>query len=208
MPPSMMMSVWFEGIKESEEYFQSQIFKKVLDCIKQNPNSKQFTSGGRDSMQISRSILALVCQEARLSGKKIVFTNGCFDILHSGHVTYLEAAKKLGDVLIIGLNTDSSVRRLKGESRPVNTESDRAIVVGALKSVDYVVLFDEETPLELIRLLTPDVLVKGGDYTPETIVGAEVVQENGGSVVVIPLVAGKSTTAIIQKAQADCTQSL
>ncbi|MBI3260419.1 MAG: D-glycero-beta-D-manno-heptose 1-phosphate adenylyltransferase [Ignavibacteriae bacterium] len=155
-------------------------------------------------MLISRQILAEVCQELRSASKKIVFTNGCFDILHSGHVTYLSSAKKLGDVLIIGLNTDASVRRLKGENRPVNSEDDRAIVINALKSVDYVVLFDEDTPLELITLLKPDILVKGGDYTPETIVGADTVLRNGGSVIVIPLVAGKSTTAIIQKAQTTC----
>ncbi len=155
-------------------------------------------------MLISRSILAEVCQELRLADKRIVFTNGCFDILHSGHVAYLEVAKKFGDILIIGLNTDASVRRLKGESRPVNSENDRAIVINALKSVDYVVLFDEDTPLELISLLLPDVLAKGGDYTPDTIVGADVVRQNGGNVVVIPLVAGKSTTAIIQKAQTTC----
>ncbi|MBS1537536.1 MAG: D-glycero-beta-D-manno-heptose 1-phosphate adenylyltransferase [Bacteroidetes bacterium] len=156
-------------------------------------------------MLISRSILAQVCQELRLAGKKIVFTNGCFDILHAGHVTYLDTAKRLGDVLIIGLNTDDSVRRLKGEHRPVNSENDRAVVISALKSVDYVVLFDEDTPLELITLLKPNVIAKGGDYTPETIVGADVVRQQGGEVVVIPLVAGKSTTAIIQKAQSNCT---
>ena len=155
-------------------------------------------------MLFSRSILADICQELRSSGKKVVFTNGCFDILHAGHVTYLDTAKKLGDVLIIGLNTDASVRRLKGEHRPVNNENDRAVVIGALKSVDFVVLFDEDTPLELITLLKPNVIAKGGDYTPETIVGADVVRQNGGEVVVIPLVAGKSTTAIIQKAQSNC----
>lgn len=155
-------------------------------------------------MLISRQILAEVCQELRTANKKIVFTNGCFDILHSGHVTYLSAAKKLGDVLIIGLNTDASVKRLKGENRPVNSENDRAVVINALRSVDYVVYFDEDTPLELITLLKPDVLVKGGDYTPETIVGADTVLRDGGSVIVIPLVAGKSTTSIIQRAQISC----
>jgi len=155
-------------------------------------------------MIISRLVLADVCQELRLADKKIVFTNGCFDILHAGHVTYLDEAKMLGDVLVIGLNTDASVRRLKGEHRPVNDEHDRAIVISALKSVDYVVLFDEDTPLELITLLKPDIIVKGGDYTPETIIGADFVRQNGGKVVVIPLVAGKSTTAIIQKAQSNC----
>ena len=155
-------------------------------------------------MLISRQILAEVCQELRSANKKVVFTNGCFDILHSGHVTYLSAAKKLGDVLIIGLNTDASVKRLKGGNRPVNSENDRAVVINALRSVDYVVYFDEDTPLELITLLKPDVLVKGGDYTPETIVGADTVLRDRGSVIVIPLVAGKSTTSIIQRAQISC----
>lgn len=137
----------------------------------------------------------------RAAGKRIVFTNGVFDILHAGHVTYLEAARALGDVLVVGLNTDASVRRLKGPERPINVEDDRAWVLSALRAVDYVVLFDDDTPLEVIRALMPDVLVKGGDYTRETIVGADDVEAHGGTVCTIPLVEGRSTTAIINRAR-------
>ncbi len=150
-------------------------------------------------MLISRDTLKLVCAELKQNGKKVVFTNGCFDILHIGHVTYLEKAARLGDVLVIGLNSDESVSKLKGPSRPVNKESDRAGVLSALKFVDYVTVFGEVTPFELVSATIPDVIVKGGDYTPETIVGADIVTQNGGEVAVIPLVEGKSTTNIINK---------
>ena len=150
-------------------------------------------------MHVSREILVQLTKEASAQGKKIVFTNGCFDILHAGHVKYLAEAKKLGDLLIVGLNSDSSVGRLKGPERPVNHEEDRAVVLSALKSVDYVTVFSEETPLELIRLLQPDVLVKGGDYTIDRIVGADLVQAKGGDVVTIPFVEGKSTTNILNR---------
>ncbi|MES2765381.1 MAG: D-glycero-beta-D-manno-heptose 1-phosphate adenylyltransferase [Bacteroidota bacterium] len=150
-------------------------------------------------MIISRDTIADVCNELRVTNRQIVFTNGCFDILHAGHVTYLEKAKRLGDILIIGLNSDKSVKRLKGESRPVNSEHDRAIVLGALKAVDFVVYFEEDTPLELIKIIKPDFLVKGGDYKIENIVGADIVQDKGGEVIVIPFVEGKSTTNIINK---------
>lgn len=154
----------------------------------------------KTNMVISRALLSSLCSELREQGKKVVFTNGCFDILHVGHVTYLQAAKLLGDVLIVGINSDDSVRRLKGPSRPINNEADRSTVVAAVRSVDYTVIFDEDTPLELITELRPNVITKGGDYTPDTIVGAEFVRKQGGDVVVIPLVAGKSTTSIVQKA--------
>lgn len=140
-----------------------------------------------------------IAEKAKKENKKIVFTNGCFDIIHSGHCFYLTEAKKLGDILIVGLNTDASVKRLKGETRPVNNEDDRAMVLSCLKPVDYVVLFDEDTPFNLIRNIIPNVLVKGGDYTIENIVGADIVLENGGEVKVIPFVEGKSTTKIIEK---------
>lgn len=140
-----------------------------------------------------------IAEKAKKENKKIVFTNGCFDIIHSGHCFYLTEAKKLGDILIVGLNTDASVKRLKGETRPVNNEDDRAMVLSCLKPVDYVVLFDEDTPFSLIRNIIPNVLVKGGDYTIENIVGADIVLENGGEVKVIPFVEGKSTTKIIEK---------
>jgi len=131
--------------------------------------------------------------------KKIVFTNGCFDILHAGHVLYLQAAKELGDILIVGLNSDSSVKRLKGDSRPINNEHDRAIVLAGLASVDYVVIFEEDTPYELIKKIQPDVLVKGGDWAVEYIVGHDIVQKKGGMVKSLLFVDGKSTTDIIKK---------
>lgn len=138
----------------------------------------------------------------RAQGKRIVFTNGCFDLLHPGHIAYLDAARALGDVLIIGLNDDDSIRRLKGQKRPINPLVDRACMLAALKSVDLVVPFSEDTPLNLIKALQPDVLVKGGDYSPETIVGAKEVRENGGKVVVVPFIDGHSTTALIARIQA------
>jgi D-beta-D-heptose 7-phosphate kinase/D-beta-D-heptose 1-phosphate adenosyltransferase len=133
------------------------------------------------------------------NGKKIVFTNGCFDILHAGHVKYLEQSKQLGDVLVIGLNSDDSVRRLKGDSRPVNSQTDRATVLSALRAVDFVCYFEEDTPLELIMKLKPHIITKGGDYTVQDVVGGEFVINNGGEVVIIELVAGKSTTSTIQR---------
>lgn len=130
----------------------------------------------------------------------LVFTNGCFDLLHRGHVDYLHHARSLGDRLLVGLNADPSVRRLKGPTRPVNPELDRALVLAALGSVDAVVIFEDDTPLRLIQLLLPDVLVKGGDYTADRIVGADEVTEAGGRVVVAPLVHGRSTTQMLARA--------
>lgn len=150
-------------------------------------------------MLLSRDSISKVALELKLNSKKIVFTNGCFDVIHSGHVHYLTEAKKLGDILIIGLNTDDSVRRLKGNNRPINNQSDRAIVLDALKPVDLVVFFDEDTPLELIKIINPDVLVKGADYKIEDIVGADFVQQNGGEVTTIKFVEGKSSTSIINR---------
>lgn len=138
-------------------------------------------------------------EKLRAAGKKIVFTNGCFDILHSGHVSYLQAARSLGDILVVGVNSDESVRRLKGRERPVNSLHDRQQVLEALACVDYVIPFCEDTPADLIEKLVPDVLVKGGDYKPENIVGADVVKRNGGEVLVLPFVEGKSTTAVIER---------
>jgi rfaE bifunctional protein nucleotidyltransferase chain/domain len=129
----------------------------------------------------------------------VVFTNGCFDILHRGHVEYLCAARSLGDSLVVGVNTDASVRRLKGEGRPVVREDDRAFVLAGLGCVDAVTLFDEDTPAELIAALVPDVLVKGGDYSPDAVVGRDVVEAAGGRLVLIPFVAGRSTTGILQR---------
>ena len=135
----------------------------------------------------------------KLSGQKIVFTNGCFDILHRGHVEYLTEAKACGDKLVTALNSDTSVRGLKGETRPIQSQEDRAVILDALESVDLVVIFDQETPEKIIKTLLPDVLVKGGDYTPDTIIGADIVTENGGEVKVIPFRSGQSTSGIIEK---------
>lgn len=131
--------------------------------------------------------------------KKIVFTNGCFDILHIGHIRYLREASKLGDVLVVGLNSDTSVKRLKGEERPINSEMDRAEMLGALGFVDYIAIFEADTPLELIKHIQPDVLVKGGDYADEYVIGTNEVESRGGKLVLIPFVEGKSTTRIIEK---------
>ena len=150
-------------------------------------------------MIVSRKELKDITGELRKEGKKIVFTNGCFDIIHAGHIFYLNEAKKAGDVLVIGLNTDDSVTRLKGSSRPLNNENDRAIVLSALKMVDYVCLFSEDTPFELISLILPDILIKGGDYKKDEIVGADIVENAGGKVKIIQFVDGKSTTGIINK---------
>lgn len=130
---------------------------------------------------------------------RVVFTNGVFDLLHPGHIDLLLAARSRGDALIVGVNTDASVKRLKGPSRPVRNEAERAFVLAALEMVDCVVMFDEDTPLDLVLALKPDVIVKGGDYTVDTIVGAREVQEWGGEAVVIPLTPGQSTTSIIEK---------
>ncbi len=130
---------------------------------------------------------------------RVVFTNGVFDLIHPGHIDVLMASRARGDALVVGLNTDASVRRLKGPERPVRSESERAYVLAALEMVDAVVLFDEDTPLELVVCLEPDVIVKGGDYTVDTIVGAREVRNWGGEAVVVPLTPGQSTTSIIEK---------
>lgn len=136
----------------------------------------------------------------RFFGKKIVFTNGCFDILHQGHIDYLCKARDFGDILVVGLNTDASVKRQnKSPERPVNTEQSRALLLASLLLVDAVVLFDEDTPYELIKLVQPDVLVKGADYNPENIVGADIVKAKGGQIETVELTQGFSTTALIQK---------
>jgi rfaE bifunctional protein nucleotidyltransferase chain/domain len=143
----------------------------------------------------------LVHRFGRPRCERIVFTNGCFDILHRGHVEYLFAARALGDRLVVGLNSDPSVRRLKGAERPVNGEDDRAMVLAGLAAVDAVTVFGEDTPLALVEALLPDVLVKGGDYRFEEIVGAPEVVAAGGEVVIAPLVPGRSTTSILQRVQ-------
>lgn len=144
-----------------------------------------------------RDPLIRVIQGLKAKGKRIVFTNGCFDLLHAGHIRYLEKARSLGDLLVVGLNSDQSVRTIKGPLRPILQETERAEILSGLWCVDYITLFDEPTPLELITLLQPNVLVKGGDWTKETTVGKEVVEQLGGEVIILPFVEGSSTTNII-----------
>ena len=150
-------------------------------------------------MFINFDDIAFVCESLRRESKIIVFTNGCFDIIHTGHTHYLKKAKEYGDVLIVGLNSDDSVQRLKGEERPLNTEADRAEVLLSLKPVDYAVVFTEDTPFELIKRIQPDILVKGGDYKAEDVVGVDIVNERSGKVVIIPFVEGKSTSGLVEK---------
>ena len=135
----------------------------------------------------------------RAKGKRIVFTNGCFDIIHVGHVDYLTKSRNMGDVLVIGLNSDASVRRLKGNGRPINKETDREKVLSALFFVDYVTIFDEDTPELLVRKLKPDIMVKGGDWKGRQVAGADFVRSRGGRLAIVPLVKGYSTTSVVKK---------
>ena len=148
---------------------------------------------------VSRKAVTALVKKLRRANKRIVFTNGVFDIIHRGHVDYLTRAKSFGDVLIVGLNTDASVRRLKGQGRPLQKQRDRAAILLALKPVDYVVLFGEDVPEELIKLVRPDVLVKGADYKESEIVGAEFVRSCGGKVRRVSLTKGRSTSDIIRR---------
>ncbi|PIZ18489.1 MAG: D-glycero-beta-D-manno-heptose 1-phosphate adenylyltransferase [Deltaproteobacteria bacterium CG_4_10_14_0_8_um_filter_43_12] len=146
-----------------------------------------------------RKDLKKVVERLKKEGKRVVFTNGCFDLIHVGHTRYLQEARKLGDVLIVGVNSDRSVRRIKGKKRPVIPEEERAEVLSALQCVDFVVIFHEPDPLNIISLLKPDVLVKGGDWGEDAIIGREVVESIGGKVVRIPEIKGASTSSIIDK---------
>jgi D-beta-D-heptose 7-phosphate kinase/D-beta-D-heptose 1-phosphate adenosyltransferase len=148
-----------------------------------------------------RDTLAQKVAAWKKEGSKIVFTNGCFDILHKGHLQVLQESASFGDILIVGLNTDASVKKLKGDQRPVNDEAFRTLMMANLEIVDAVTVFPEDTPLELIKKIRPDVIVKGGDYTPEQVVGCEVVLLNGGEIKIVPIVKGYSTTAIIDAIQ-------
>lgn len=152
------------------------------------------TSKLKNAIQLSRTLGAM-----RSKGQKIVFTNGCFDILHPGHVSYLERASRMGDILVVGLNSDRSVRAIKGKDRPINKERDRAYVLSALSFVDYVVIFSEYTPRILIKKLKPDVLVKGGDWKAKDIVGGDFVRSRGGRVASIKFLKGYSTSSLIEK---------
>ena len=138
-------------------------------------------------------------RQLRDKGKKIVFTNGCFDIVHAGHIYYLKEAKKLGDFLVVALNSDNSIKRIKGKNRPIISEENRLIMLEALYFVDFVTVFDEDTPYNLIDMLVPDILVKGGDWDIDKIVGKDIVEQNGGNVINIPFKEGFSTTSIIEK---------
>ena len=162
------------------------------------------THSGHDSIgSMSKIVDKQALLEARgkmkQAGKQLVFTNGCFDLIHAGHVRYLAQARALGDVLVVALNSDRSVRALKGEGRPILSEQERAEVIAALEAVDYVIVFDEETPRELIAALLPDVLVKGGDWPLDQIVGRDEVEAAGGKVLSLPYVEGSSTTEIIER---------
>jgi D-beta-D-heptose 7-phosphate kinase/D-beta-D-heptose 1-phosphate adenosyltransferase len=148
---------------------------------------------------LERNVLKNKLEELRKEGKKIAFTNGCFDILHVGHIRYLREAKKTADVLVLALNSDSSVRAIKGEKRPLMSEEERAEILAALEFIDFVTIFQELTPLELINYLKPDILIKGGDWPEEKVIGREEIKKWGGRVAIIPEVEGKSTTNIVEK---------
>jgi len=145
--------------------------------------------------------ISRICKNLKSQGRVIVFTNGCFDILHAGHIKLLKAAKAKGDILIVGLNTDSSVEKIKGYSRPFVRENDRAEILSALEMVDYVVLFPEQTPEKLIKTIKPDVLVKGGDYRKEAVVGRKFVEGYGGKVILVTKLKNRSTTSIVKRIQ-------
>lgn len=153
-------------------------------------------------MIIAQDNIEKFCEILRAGGKKVVFTNGCFDILHAGHVRYLNTARSFGDCLVLGLNSDASVRGFKGPTRPINCQDDRAEVIDALACVDYVVIFEERTAESIIAKVRPDVYVKGGDYTLETLPEAKIVMSYGGKVELVQLVEGRSTTNVIKKIQA------
>jgi rfaE bifunctional protein nucleotidyltransferase chain/domain len=135
----------------------------------------------------------------RFLNKKIVFTNGCFDIIHLGHIDYLSKAKDLGDILLIGLNTDDSVKRLKGDNRPIKNQRERAVLLASLRFVDGIILFNEDTPYDLIKKIEPDILIKGSDYKKEEIVGADIIKNTGGEIITIDFLEGYSTTSILNK---------
>lgn len=171
------------------------------------PASAKATAGRRSTLNMKMSIqkiidpgsLTPILDGLRKEGKKIVFTNGCFDLLHVGHLRYLKHAREAGDLLVLGLNSDRSVRELKGETRPLLPQEERAEMLAALSMVDFIVIFDERTPLNLIKEIRPDILVKGGDWKREDIVGGEEVEADGGKVVVVPEIPGRSTSNLIEK---------
>lgn len=152
-------------------------------------------------MLINKEFGKKLVEELKKQNKTVVFTNGCFDILHVGHLRYLNEAKKQGDILIVGVNSDDSVKRLKGESRPINNEEDRSEMLCGLKSVDYTVIFEEDTPEEIIGILKPSIHVKGGDYKKDDLPETKIVESYGGEVRILTFIPGKSTTNIVKKIQ-------
>lgn len=178
------------GISVSKVGTSSVYWKEIKEYLSKVENSMEY------KMLRGKAIETFREDNAK---KKIVFTNGCFDILHIGHIRYMREAAKLGDVLVVGLNSDESVKRLKGQERPINNQTDRAEMITALGFVDYAVVFDEDTPYELIKKIQPDILVKGGDYTLENVIGKDIVEARGGKVKLLKFVDGKSTTNIIEK---------
>lgn len=148
---------------------------------------------------VTDSQISAIADELKAQGRKLVFTNGCFDILHAGHVRYLAAARNLGDCLIVGLNSDSSVKSIKGPSRPINTQQDRAEVLSALSAVDYIVIFSDDTAERLVELIKPDIYAKGGDYEVKNLPEAKIAAQYGGKTILIPEVTGRSSTNIINK---------
>lgn len=187
---AMWVSSAAAGIQVSKVGTSPVYFSEVQDAISQ-------VNGDADRKLIDKSELSVLRTQNR--DKKIVFTNGCFDILHAGHVSYLNEARLMGDILVVGLNSDDSIRRIKGDKRPINDEKDRSIVLRGLDCVDYVVVFEDDTPYEIIKELQPDVLVKGADYKHKEIVGRDLVESNGGRVMLIPFIDGKSTSNIVEK---------
>ena len=187
---SVNIANYAAGIQVSKVGTSSVYWQEVQQCLWRQTKSYIHKVLSKDMIENFRE---------QQKNKKIVFTNGCFDILHIGHVKYLKEASQLGDILIIGLNSDDSVKRLKGPERPINYEIDRAELLAALDFVDYIVIFEEDTPYELIKRIQPDILVKGGDYCYDNVVGTDIVEKRGGKLVLIPFVEGQSTTNIIKK---------
>lgn len=180
--------------------------KRTAACSAATPCARALASPHLLWKIVDRAPLSAAVRSLQRAGKKVVFTNGCFDLLHVGHVRYLQEARELGDTLIVGVNSDASVRRLKGPGRPLTAARDRAEILAALACVDFVTIFGAATPLQLIRALGPDILVKGGDWAVDAIVGRVDVEARGGSVVAIPFVKNRSTTALVGKIRAAAAQ--
>ena len=181
------------GIQVSKAGTSAVKVEEVRNYVKGNILNK------KDKILAAQDIEELAEYRRRNPDKKIVFTNGCFDILHIGHLRYLKQAAGMGDILIVGLNSDKSVRRIKGENRPVNQEADRAEMLSGYSFIDYIVIFEEDTPFRVIEACQPDILVKGGDYRADEVIGAQIVKQRGGRVEILPYINGKSTSGILKK---------